>query len=77
MVVNIAGRVRLSLIFSSSANKADLILTYATSIARKMPPALMNGIYTSDPGEVSMLFALFQAKQSKGLYDLGNELLQK
>lgn len=35
--------------------------------ARKMLTALMNGIYTSDPGEVSMLFALFQAKSCGGI----------
>ena len=33
-----------------------------SATARKMLTALMNGIYTADPGEVSMLFALFQAK---------------
>jgi monoamine oxidase len=31
-----------------------------SATARKMLTALMNGIYTADPGEVSMLFALFQ-----------------
>jgi monoamine oxidase len=38
-----------------------------SATARKMLTALMNGIYTSDPGEVSMLFALFQAKSCGGI----------
>jgi monoamine oxidase len=38
-----------------------------SATARKMLTALMNGIYTADPGEVSMLFALFQAKSCGGI----------
>jgi monoamine oxidase len=38
-----------------------------SATARKMLAALMSGIYTSDPGEVSMLFALFHAKSCGGI----------
>jgi monoamine oxidase len=38
-----------------------------SATVRKMLTALMNGVYTSDPGEVSMLFALFQAKSCGGI----------
>jgi monoamine oxidase len=38
-----------------------------SATARKMLTSLMNGIYTSDPAEVSMLFALFQAKSCGGI----------
>lgn len=39
-----------------------------SAAARKMLTALMSGIYTCDPGEVSMLFALFHAKSCGGIY---------
>src|SRR5215472_10220979 len=38
-----------------------------SSTVRKILAALMSGIYTSDPGEVSMLFALFHAKSCGGI----------
>jgi monoamine oxidase len=51
-----------------SMTVATWINTSAKSAtARKMLAALMSGIYTSDPGEVSMLFALFHAKSCGGI----------
>lgn len=38
-----------------------------SAAARKMLTALMSGIYACDPGEVSMLFALFHAKSCGGI----------
>lgn len=38
-----------------------------SATARKILAALMSGIYTSDPDEVSMLFALFHAKSCGGI----------